>query len=178
MATVQLQLPTPFDFKQPEEWPRRKRWFEKFRVVSGLAEDDGTHQVSTLLYCLGEKAGDVLSTTNITNDDCKKYDAVIQKYFFEKSLYLQFFRWSLIPCGLMLSFSFVEMAVVLVATPTCTLIGTAVLRNLRTTSWGRFLEGLHSTCYLFDLFLKSHPKEVWCSLYIIFILHQKFQVWI
>ena len=29
---------------------------------------------------MGEEAGDILSTINITNDDCKKYDAVIQKY--------------------------------------------------------------------------------------------------
>ena len=66
--------------KQPEEWLRWKRQFEQFRVASRLEDD--TRQVSTLLYCMGEEAGDVLSTTNITNDDCKKYDAVIQKYEF------------------------------------------------------------------------------------------------
>ena len=33
----------------------------------------------TLLYCLGEEAEDVLTSTNISNDDRKQYDQVLGK---------------------------------------------------------------------------------------------------
>ncbi len=37
-------------------------------------------QVSSLLYCLGEEANDVLASTNITEEDCKKFDVVLKKF--------------------------------------------------------------------------------------------------
>lgn len=78
--SVPLQPPTQFRFDSPDEWPRWKRRFEQFRVASGLSEEGEERQVSTLLYCLGEEAEDVLTSTNITNDDRKKYDAVVGKF--------------------------------------------------------------------------------------------------
>ncbi len=36
-------------------------------------------KVSTLLYCLGDEAEDVLTSTNITADDRKRYTAVVDK---------------------------------------------------------------------------------------------------
>ena len=79
-ASVQLKAPEPFDFKQPDNWPKWKKRFEQFRVASGLSKEDEPRQVSTLLYCLGEEADDVLTSTNIKDDDRKKYDAVIAKF--------------------------------------------------------------------------------------------------
>jgi len=72
---LQLQPPELFDFKQPDEWPRWKRQFEQFLLASGLASGEA-RQVSTLLYCMGEEAEDVLSSTNISVDDRKKYKTV------------------------------------------------------------------------------------------------------
>ena len=80
MATVQLKPPAPFDFTKSEEWTRWKWRFEQFRVASGLAEEDKDCQVSTLLYCMGEEAGDVLSTTEITDKERKKYETVMEKH--------------------------------------------------------------------------------------------------
>jgi len=37
-------------------------------------------QVSTLLYCLGEEADDILASTNITDEDRKKYSEVLAKF--------------------------------------------------------------------------------------------------
>ena len=35
MAQLQLTPPEPFDFKSPEEWPKWKRRFDRFRIASG-----------------------------------------------------------------------------------------------------------------------------------------------
>ena len=80
MATLQLKPPDPFDFKVPDGWPSWRRRFEQFRVASGLREDSAAKQVSTLLYCLGEEADAVLTSTNATEDDRKDYDTVMGKF--------------------------------------------------------------------------------------------------
>ena len=80
LANLHLKPPDNFDFKQPDNWPKWKKRFEQFRVASGLANEEEPRQVSTLLYCLGEEADDVLTSTNIKDDDRKKYDAVIAKF--------------------------------------------------------------------------------------------------
>ena len=76
LANLQLKTPKPFNFKQPDNWPKWKKRFEQFRVASGLATEDE----ATLLYCLGEEADDVLSSTNIKADDRKKYETVLAKF--------------------------------------------------------------------------------------------------
>ena len=55
--------------------------FEQFRYASGLFSDkDDVRQVSTLLYCLGERAEDVLTSTGITSQERAKYDKVLEKF--------------------------------------------------------------------------------------------------
>ena len=80
MASVKLQPPSCFNFQSPDEWPRWKRRFEQFRQASGLSTEDKSRQVCTLLYCIGETAEDVLSSTEITDDEKKDYDKVIKKF--------------------------------------------------------------------------------------------------
>ena len=80
MASVRLQPPSPFSFKQPDEWPRWWKRFEQFRLASALDQESDDRQISTLLYCLGEDAEDVLSSTNISTEDRKKYDCVVTAF--------------------------------------------------------------------------------------------------
>lgn len=80
MAQLQLQPPEPFNFRTPDDWPRWKRQFEQFREASSLAADSAKKQINTLLYCLGEEAEAVLSSTNITEDERKVYDTVVSKF--------------------------------------------------------------------------------------------------
>ena len=80
MAQLQLQPPEPFNFRHPDDWPRWKRRFEQFRIASGLAEGSSERQVSTLLYCLGEQAEAVLTSTNATPDERKEYATVLAKF--------------------------------------------------------------------------------------------------
>ena len=75
-----LQTPAPFPFNSPDEWPKWKKRFEQYRIASGLAKEDDERQVSTLLYCLGEEADDVLTSTNITGDSRKKFADVLEKF--------------------------------------------------------------------------------------------------
>lgn len=85
MAHIRLAPPDPFNFAQPDDWPRWKRRFEQFRVASGLASEAEPRQVSTLLYCMGEDADNVLTSTNITDAEKQKYATVVKKFedFFE-----------------------------------------------------------------------------------------------
>ena len=78
--SVPLRPPEKFDFKRPNEWVRWKRRFEEFLSASGLDKEDDARKVSTLLYCLGDEADDVLTSTNISDADRKKYDSVMGKF--------------------------------------------------------------------------------------------------
>ena len=79
MAQIRLQTPDPFNFRNPDDWPRWKRRFQQFREASGLSEEAPSKQTSTLLYCLGEEAEAVLSSTNATAEDRGDYDRVLAK---------------------------------------------------------------------------------------------------
>ena len=59
-----LSVPAPFPFDTPDHWPKWKRCFQQCHLVSGLQESE-ERQVNTLLYCLGEEAEDILTSTNI-----------------------------------------------------------------------------------------------------------------
>lgn len=86
-ATSQLHLRPPGTV-----WFQKSGWwnsqFEQFWVTSGLTLDSVDKQFSTLLYCLGEQAETVLTSTNITGEECKVYETVIAKASrFTKMLY-------------------------------------------------------------------------------------------
>ena len=80
MATMNIDPPKPFNFSDPDDWPRWKKRFLQFRDASNLSAAAEPRQVSTLLYCLGEDADDVLTSTNATQDERKKFDDVLAKF--------------------------------------------------------------------------------------------------
>ena len=80
MATLQLQPPAAFQFSKPEEWRKWKSRFERYRLASGLSEASEERQVSGLMYCMGEDAEDILSTTNISEEHKKVYSRVLSKF--------------------------------------------------------------------------------------------------
>ena len=81
MATsLQLQPPGPFSFENPEGWPRWKRRFKQFHSASGLASASHERQTSTLLYCLGEEAEDVLQAAGVTDADRATVDTLLKKF--------------------------------------------------------------------------------------------------
>ena len=80
MANLRLDAPEQFDFAQPDNWPKWKRQFEHYWAASGLDKESDERQVSTLLYCLGDSADDVLTSTNFVEEDHKKYGSVLAKF--------------------------------------------------------------------------------------------------
>ena len=80
MAILHLEVPGNFDFRSPDDWPRWKKRFEQFRLASGLAGEDEERQTSTLLYCLGEEAEDMLGLTNINEGEREQYSKVLEKF--------------------------------------------------------------------------------------------------
>jgi len=64
MATFQIAPPEQFNFTQPDKWPKWIRRFERFRETSGLDRKAKSNQVNTLLYCMGDKADDILCSLN------------------------------------------------------------------------------------------------------------------
>ena len=78
--SMNLQPPNPFCYKKTEQWPKWRCHFNQYCVVSGLVGREEEQQVSTLLYCLGEDAEDILGTTRIAVDNKKKYDKVAEAF--------------------------------------------------------------------------------------------------
>ena len=79
MASICLQPPSPFEFRNLEEWPCWKQRFEQFHLVPGLSAEDDDKQVSTLLYCIRDNAEDTFTSTDIYSADWKRYTDVITR---------------------------------------------------------------------------------------------------
>ena len=75
-----LNPPAAFPFETPDVWPKWRRRFEQYRVASGLSKESQERQVSTLLYCLGEEAEDILDSTSISEEHRKDYSQVLSKF--------------------------------------------------------------------------------------------------
>ena len=71
MASLRVTPPEPFDFTTPDEWPKWLRRFQRFRIASGLAAGDEETQVNTLIYCMGDKADDILRSLQLSAEDEK-----------------------------------------------------------------------------------------------------------
>ena len=80
MASLNLHAPAPFNFSKPEEWQKWKTRFERFWLASGLSAESKERQVSSLMYCMGEDAEEILATTTITIEQRKDYEQVVQKF--------------------------------------------------------------------------------------------------
>ena len=79
MAGIRIEPPKPFVFAKPDRWPQWKRRFEQFIIASGVSVESELRKISTLLYCLGPDAEDVLVSTNINSEERKKYCDVVKK---------------------------------------------------------------------------------------------------
>ena len=80
IAYLGFSPPKPFSFQCPDDWMKWKRHFECFRLASSLAKEDEVRQVSALLYCMGDQADSVLTSTKIATKDRLKYNSVMSKF--------------------------------------------------------------------------------------------------
>ena len=80
MASFQVSTPAPFNFSQPEEWTKWIKRFERFRQALELGKKAGERQVNTLLYTMGESAEDIFQSFNLSEEDTKNYDVVVERF--------------------------------------------------------------------------------------------------
>lgn len=59
-ATFNIQSPESFTFSKPHEWDKWIRRFERFHLASNLNASSEENQVNTLIYCMGDEAGDII----------------------------------------------------------------------------------------------------------------------
>lgn len=76
---VQVDPPQIFSF-QPHEWPSWKKRFERFRTCSGLESVTSKRQVNTLIYTMGDRAEEILTSFNLSREEEDNYDVVVQKF--------------------------------------------------------------------------------------------------
>ncbi|KAJ7998092.1 hypothetical protein DPEC_G00218970 [Dallia pectoralis] len=70
--------PGPFDF-EPSSWPAWIKRFERFRMAPGLKEKDGAYQVNSLNYTMGDKADDILSALQLTDEKEEDFEELNPK---------------------------------------------------------------------------------------------------
>ncbi|KAL5463867.1 hypothetical protein EMCRGX_G032811 [Ephydatia muelleri] len=83
MAHIHLDPPESFNFTKPDEWSRVKT---TVHMASGLTEERGEKQVSTLLNCLREQAEDILNSAGIMSESedrkvCKEVVDTLDAFF-------------------------------------------------------------------------------------------------
>ncbi|KAL1443455.1 hypothetical protein MTO96_045995 [Rhipicephalus appendiculatus] len=80
IASFVIQLPDAFNFSSPNEWPKWKKRFERFRTSSGLCVKPEQHQVDALLYIMGEQAEEIYATFALSEKNSKKFDAFVEQF--------------------------------------------------------------------------------------------------
>ena len=78
-AKVGVTPPEPFPFSKPEEWSRWIRRFERFRIASKLNEEEDNAQLNMLLYCMGDRADDILQSFKYAEGEREDYATVKKK---------------------------------------------------------------------------------------------------
>ena len=68
-ANLGVTPPDPFPFSKPEGWTRWIQRFERFRVASKLNEEGDEAQLNMLIYCMGDRADDILRPFNMQRGD-------------------------------------------------------------------------------------------------------------
>ncbi len=76
---MEIPCPEKFDFKA-ESWQSWKQHFMRFRDAADLSSKTEPRQVSTLLYCMGHRSEDIFKSFNLSDDDAKKFNTVIQQF--------------------------------------------------------------------------------------------------
>ena len=79
MERYQIPPPAKFDVSKPEEWPKWKKRFERYRIASGLDVQPGENQVNALLYTMGEDAEDVVTSLQLTDEALTEYETVLER---------------------------------------------------------------------------------------------------
>ncbi|KAB0792816.1 hypothetical protein PPYR_14775 [Photinus pyralis] len=73
---ITFQPPAQFDFQCPEKWEKWFKRFERYRMASGLDQEPEEKQVTSLIYCMGENAEDILTRSQLPEEKLNSYKTV------------------------------------------------------------------------------------------------------
>jgi uncharacterized protein (DUF427 family) len=76
---MEIPCPERFDY-DAEKWPAWKARFTRFRSATDLCAKSDARQISTLIYCMGDKAEDIFKSLQLSTEDADKYDKVLDAF--------------------------------------------------------------------------------------------------
>ncbi|UYV68134.1 hypothetical protein LAZ67_5003141 [Cordylochernes scorpioides] len=78
---AQIQPPETFDFSTPNEWPKWRKRFERYLVVSGMKKKEEADKIDLFMYLMGDRADDIFRTFKFKKEEeATKIDSVLKAF--------------------------------------------------------------------------------------------------
>ncbi|UYV80506.1 K02A2.6-like [Cordylochernes scorpioides] len=76
---AQIQPPETFNFSTPNEWPKWRKRFERYLVVSGMKKKEEADKIDLFIYLMGDRADDIFRTFKFEKkEEETKIDSVLK----------------------------------------------------------------------------------------------------
>ncbi|UYV69217.1 K02A2.6-like, partial [Cordylochernes scorpioides] len=70
-----------FDFSTPNEWPKWRKRFERYLVVSGMKKKEEAEKIDLFMYLMGDRADDIFRTFKFEKkEEATKIDSVLKAF--------------------------------------------------------------------------------------------------
>ncbi|UYV68869.1 K02A2.6-like, partial [Cordylochernes scorpioides] len=78
---TKIQPPETFDFSTPNEWPKWRKRFERYLVVSGMKKKEEADKIDLFMYLMGDRADDIFRTFKFEKEEeATKLDSVLKAF--------------------------------------------------------------------------------------------------
>ncbi|UYV77931.1 K02A2.6-like [Cordylochernes scorpioides] len=78
---IMIQPPETFDFSTPNEWPKWRKRFERYLVVSGMKKKEEADKIDLFMYLMGDRADDIFRTFKLEKEEeATKIDSVLKAF--------------------------------------------------------------------------------------------------
>ncbi|UYV66848.1 hypothetical protein LAZ67_4003074, partial [Cordylochernes scorpioides] len=78
---ARIQPPETFDFSTPNEWPKWRKRFERYLVVSGMKKKEEADKIDLFMYLMGNRADDIFRTFKFEKEEeATKIDSVLKAF--------------------------------------------------------------------------------------------------
>ncbi|UYV79219.1 hypothetical protein LAZ67_17001575 [Cordylochernes scorpioides] len=78
---AQIQPPETFDFSTPNEWPKWRKRFERYLVVSGMKKKEEAEKIDLFMYLMDNRADDIFRTFKFEKEEeATKIDSVLKAF--------------------------------------------------------------------------------------------------
>ncbi|UYV71909.1 K02A2.6-like [Cordylochernes scorpioides] len=78
---ARIQPPETFDFSTPNEWPKWRKRFERYLVVSGMKKKEEADKIDLFMYLMGDRADDIFRTFKFEKEEeATKLDSVLKAF--------------------------------------------------------------------------------------------------